>query len=205
MKMRLLLFLFASSVLFPGSGLCSAPSLGTPPQSMSLEQGFGKPIFSYDYKGVGFRVFSAGGLKIVAVTPPGVSSPAFLSFVREGGQLDPSEIQQFLENFAGASGARWRVFDRSSADRALQFFMSAPYANQAAAQQMLSALPDPAAAATAWERMVRDPQARTEASNFLDMLRAQKQMWISENGQYLATLSPDGSALGVGIVPPAAR
>jgi len=211
MKMKQVRILVVSSILLHGPCLHSAPSPPSPAPPAPpaphapLEQTLGKPIFSYDYKGVGFRVFSAGDLKIVAVTPPGVTSPAFLSFVREGGQLDPSEIQQFLANFAAASGARWKVFDRSSADRALQFFMSAPYANQAAAQEMLSSLPDPTAAAAAWERMVRDPQARTEASDFLDMLRAQRQMWITDDGRFLATWSPDGSSLGVGIVPPAAR
>ena len=200
MKMLKSVILCATSTFLAFSSLHSSL-----PSSRALEESFGKPIFSYDYKGVGFRVFSSGGLKIVAVNPPNVDTPAFLSFVKEGGQLDPGEINQFLVNFSSSSGTSWKVFDRSSADRALQFFMSAPYANQKAAQEMLSTLPDPAAAAAAWERLVRDPQSRMEASKFLDMLRAQRQMWITEDGRFLATWSPDGSSLGVGIVPPAAR
>lgn len=184
--------------------LCST-SHSTLPSPLSLEQSFGPPVFSQQYKGVVFKVFSSGGLKIVAVNPPGLDTPAFLSFVKEEGVLELEEITQFLENFSATSGSPWKEFDRSVPDSALQFLMSAPYANQSAAQKMISSLPDPESAAKAWENLVRDPQARTEASNFLEMLRAQRKMWITTDGKFLATWSPDGTALGVGIVPPSAR
>lgn len=175
------------------------------PTAAALEASFGKPVMSKEYKGVAFRVFSSSGLKIVAVNPPNSPYPAFLSFVRENGQLATAEINQFLSNFAATAGSPWKVFDREAPDRAIQFFMSAPYADPQAARAALSKLPDPSAASAAWEKLSRDPLARSEASQFLDMLRAQRQMWITEDGKYLATWSPDGSSLGVGVVPPAAR
>jgi len=175
------------------------------PDSRSLSQSFGNPVFTYEYKGVGFRVFDVEGLKVVAVNPPGSDTPAFLSFTRENGALADTEVSQFLQNFAQKSGTRWKVFDRTVPDRALQFFMSAPYANQAAASKMLGELPDPKAAAAAWEKLVRDPRARQEASGFLDMLRSQKQIWVTEDGKFLATWSPDGASLGVGVLPPIVR
>jgi hypothetical protein len=194
------------ALLTATAAFLSAPGLRAQlPDSQALSASFGMPIFSHEYKGVGFRVFAAEGLKIVAVNPPNTETPAFLSFTRENGTLSEAEINQFLANFSAKSGVPWKIFDRSVPDRAIQFFMSAPYANQSAASKMLSQIPDQKAAAAAWEKLVRDPRARQEASGFLDMLRAQKQIWVTADGKFLAAWSPDGASLGVGVLPPIVR
>lgn len=198
--MTLLTHILSASV-----ALSSAAVAYASPSSKSLEQSFGKPSVYHEYQGVGFRVFNAPGLKIVAVNPPNSDTPSFLSFTKESGQLAAAEVNQFLSNFSASTGSSWKILDRSLIDHSLQFFMSAPYANPKAAQEMLNTLANPAAASSAWERLARDPQSRVEASKFIDMLRAQRQLWVTDDGRFLAAWSADGSSLGVGIVPPSAR
>lgn len=168
---------------------------GTPPS------GLGTPIAQTEASGVGFKVFEKNGVRIVAVTPSGWTSPAFMSFVNMGGVFSESDVKEFLEGFASSTGASWKPLDRSVPTATLKFFLTAPLEDQVKMEKVLERSPNPEEVRQAWQRLASDDQARREAAQFVKMLDSQRQLWVADRGGYIATWSEDGRSIGVGILP----
>lgn len=151
--------------------------------------------------GVNFKVFETEGVRVVTVTPPSFTAPAFMSFVNTRTVFKESEVQDFLKGFSSSTGVEWRELDRAVPASTLRFFMESPEKNPEKMEQLLKDNPNAEMARKAWQNLATDERAKAEANYFLQILENQRQMWVSDKGGYMAVWSADGRSIGVGILP----
>lgn len=161
----------------------------------------GEPSSEMKKFGVVFKVFEKDGLKIVTITPPKLTSPAFMSFVNVESTFKESDVQDFLKGFSSLTGVNWSPLDKEIPASTLNFFLTPPSDQPENAERVLATSPNPEAVRQAWGRLSKDEQARADAIYFLESIEAQRQIWIADEGGYIVVWSEDGKTIGVGILP----
>lgn len=161
----------------------------------------GEPSSEMEKFGVNFKVFEKDGLRIVAITPPKLTSPAFMSFINVESTFKESDVQDFLKGFSSLTGVNWSPLDKGMPASTLSFFLTAPAEQPENAERVLATSPNPEAVRQAWGRLSSDAQARADATYFLESIETHRQIWVADEGGYIVVWSEDGKAIGVGILP----